>query len=336
MKRKLVRMARTITLAACTLAACSHARRTTAPGASPTPPPSSDVPPSGSAPSSSATLEAPPSTPLVFVPTSPHAAISYRAEQLRDTWLEALVRAAVDALAPSVGSTFGSQCGMVPIRRISQLDIDLRYPSGAIADPDVVAMFQANPELDPRQLSLCIARQYDRRLQVSNGIVSFAWSPDHSPVVIAYTEPDRFIAAASAAGSLNALGEAVRHGLQLRSSPALTGLVAQVAPNGVAWVAVAGGDKPSAAQAALGIRPLSLLAWATFDGSLSITARLRLNSADEARKAAALARAQVSKLGRFEGLEINASDVEVELHVVMTQAQAEALVNSLFPSSEPR
>jgi hypothetical protein len=334
MKTKLVvGMARTVAFAACTLVACSPARGRTAPGVA-SPPSSSDVPPPASSSSSSAPSETPQSTPLVLVPTSFHAAISYRAAALADTWLEALVRAAVDAQLPSVGSEFGSQCGMVPIRRISQLDVDLRYPSSEVAEPDVSAVLQLNPELDPRHLSLCIAGRYDRRFQVSNGIVSFAWSPQHSPVVIAYTEADKFIVAASAAGSLNALGDAVRRGLVVRSAPALTGLTAQVPSNSVAWVAIVGGDKASEVQAALGIRPLSLLAWATFDGSLSATARLRLSSADEARKAAAMARAQVSKLGRFEGLEVNASDAEVVVRVVMTQAQAEALVSSLFLPAE--
>ena len=57
---------------------------------------------------------------------------------------------------------------------------------------------------------------------------------------------------------------------------------------------------------------------------------------DGASKVAALARAQLSKLGRFEQLEISTTDAEVVLRAVLTQAQTEALADTLGlrPSGE--
>jgi len=317
-----------LALAICALAACSH------PPMSPPPTPRAAPPPTAaraSPPEPAPAPAPPPFDPLVLLPTSADAAISYTGSTLNRTWLWGLVRAAVDDRAPSFASAFGSVCSLGPLRAIDQLDVDLRG-LGQTPDPGFVAVFQVHPDLDPRTITGCIERHggSSTRLQISNGVMTFTPSPDRSPVVFAYTEPTRFIAAASATGSLDAFVDALHRGLPLRGSPPLADLISQVAPRSVAWVAFAGGTKPSDAQAALGIRPVSLLASATFARALSITARLRLDSADAARKVAALVQPQLGKLGgRFDELEVSAADADVTLRVVMTQAQAEAFAATL-------
>jgi hypothetical protein len=195
-------------------------------------------------------------------------------------------------------------------------------------------VFDLLPELDPRSITACIERQAggNKHLLSANGIMAFAWSPDASPVAFAYTDPARFIAAASPTGSLAALVDALHHGLRLRGSPALADLIKQIAPQRVAWIAIAGGARASDAQAALGIRPVSLVASAGLDsaGVLTLSARLRLDSAGAAGNVAALVQAQLGALtNRFDELSIGASDADVTLRAVLTQAQATALAKTL-------
>ena len=59
--------------------------------------------------------------------------------------------------------------------------------------------------------------------------MTFAWSPDATPVAFAFTDPAKLIAAASPTGSLAALVEALHRGLPLRGSPALADLIKQAA-----------------------------------------------------------------------------------------------------------
>jgi hypothetical protein len=326
-----------LALAICALAACAHPQRppSSAPHAAP-PPTAAAV----SAPEPAPPPAPPPFDPLVLLPASADAAISYTGRTLKSTWLWHLVHAAVNDRAPSFERAFSDVCGISPLRAIDQLDVDLSG-LGETANPGFVAVFQLLPGLDPRTISVAIELHggSSTHLEISNGIMTFARSPDHSPVVFAYTDPTRFIAAASPAGSFDAFVDALHRGLPLRGSPALADLIGQVAPQSVAWIAIAGGTKASDAQAALGIRPVSLVASASFAGALTITARLRLDSADAARKVAALIQAQLGKLGgRFDEFEVGAAEADVTLRVVMSQAQAEAFAATLgvHLPSEPR
>ncbi|MEZ4364481.1 MAG: hypothetical protein R3B48_30170 [Kofleriaceae bacterium] len=227
----------------------------------------------------------------------------------------------MDAHAPTFALTFGLACRMVPMQRIDRLDVDVRH-LGDLPEPDVIAVFQLDPQYPPKQVPACVQNNRSQRLQAANGIMTFAWSPERSPVVFAHTKPETFLAAASPVGSLRRFGEALHRGLEVRKSAALAALVELVAPNAVAWIALAGGDHASDAQTALGIRPRSLLAWATFAESLTVTARLRLDSAAEATKVASLLQGHVRTLGNFEELEIIARDVDVVLRLGMTEEQA--------------
>jgi hypothetical protein len=314
-------------LAICALAACAHPQLSPPPAPHAAPPPAAAV--SAPAPAVAPAPEPPPFDPLVLLPTNADTAISYTGKTLKGTWLWPLVRAAVDDQAP--GSAFGSQCGMVPLLAFDQLDVDLRGP-GESPNPDFVAVVQTPPELDPRLITGCVERLSGggQRFQISNGVMTFVRSPDRSPMVFAYADPTTFIAAASAAGSFEAFVDALHRGLPLRGAPALADLIGQVAPHSAVWVAIAGGAKASDAQAALGIRPVALVASATIAGALTVTARLRLDSADAARKVAALFLAQLGKLGgRFDELEVSAAEADVTLRAVMTQAQTEALAATL-------
>jgi len=315
-----------LALALCALAACSHPPMSPAPAA---PPPPAAVAAPAPAVAPAPEPAPPPFDPLVLLPTNADTAISYTGRTLKGTWPWHLVRAAVDD--QSSGSASGSVCGMVPLLAFDQLDVDLRGP-GETPNADFVAVVQTPPELDPRLITGCVERMSGggQRFQISNGVMTFVPSPDRSPIVFAYTDPTRFIAAASAAGSFEAFVDALHRGLPLRGAPALADLIGQVAPHSAVWVALAGGAKPSDAQAALGIRPVSLVASATLAGALTVTARLRLDSADAARKVAVLVLAQLGKLGgRFDELEVSAAEADVTLRSVTTQAQTEVLAAAL-------
>ncbi len=189
--------------------------------------------------------------------------------------------------------------------------------------------------LDRDRTMGCIQRALSPRARVSieRGVVTVSGDgPKDPPVLMTFAGRSTLVVATSR-GRLDA---ALASGAPLRRSRAFLELWQLVDAKQAMWGIVNGTSSAFDALSSLGMRPRAILGSVGLAAGLSLTARVRLGTADEAAQLAQLAQTQVGMLKSMaDRVDLGAEGADFTVRLDMTAAQLEAVAGLLMGAMGP-
>jgi hypothetical protein len=268
------------------------------------------------------------SDPLGYLPVDSEIVLSLDANRLRASGLWKMIKPRIEAKAGEVLEKFRTQCGVDLLLSIKQIAMSFKG-FGEAPGPHGVFVVRG---LDRTALTACMDRLVgtDPRVSFANGVVMVTAAPGENATAFTFASASTLVGVISPTASPEELAAVLKAGAPLRDSPMFLELLGQIQTKSTMWFAMNGNSKVFDKMPSLGFRPKAFTGSVDLANGFAGVARMRLDSADNARHLVGLGQPQLGQVkSMLDELELTSEDADVVLRVAMSQTQLESIVKAL-------